>query len=54
MTDEEKQKLLDEIRPKGKWDKNEVSDFCSVCGHYKIQGSTRFCGYCGADMRKNP
>ena len=58
MTNEEKQKLLDEIRPQGDWiynayDENNGNWHCSNCGSIKVMnGFTNYCPNCGADMRK--
>lgn len=62
MTNEEKQKLLDEIRQKGEWEwvqydvnPNIGNWHCSLCryipvGNIGVQ-RTNFCPNCGADMR---
>ena len=47
MTNEEKQKLLDELRPKGEWKGYAI---CSICEEVADRPSD-FCPNCGADMR---
>lgn len=57
----DREKLLDELRPKGEWkDNNYDEHVCSICGHYALYGEdpddyyeeqSNFCPFCGADMR---
>ena len=53
--EQELQRVLDEIRPKGKWEDHSCSFyFCSNCGMGNNNAGghkTRFCPNCGADMR---
>lgn len=54
MTNEEKQKLLDELRPKGEWieHKDLWRKTCSVCEfRWKNVEEFNFCPNCGSDMR---
>lgn len=60
IDDEQKEKLLNEIRPKGNWIEHEhecgmnweFSTYeCYIC-HARSEYDSDFCPNCGADMRK--
>lgn len=57
MNEEEKARLLEQIRPKGEWIKNVYGEcICSKC--YLVRRDNRclhvdFCNACGADMRES-
>lgn len=53
---QDREKLLDELRPKGKWiiEKNTRNIICSCCGQSRRDIRTNhiyFCNHCGAKMR---
>lgn len=61
----DREKLLDELRPKGKWIEESVPVAlvgagngqyrCSNCGHVDIQAKTQevpYCWWCGARMER--
>ena len=44
--------LLDQLRPKGKWEEGTQGYYCSKCDYYdQSHFEHNFCPNCGADMR---
>ena len=54
LSDEEREQLLDAIRPKGRWIKlykGQVNSYCSECG-YEAGKLSNFCPECGSKLVK--
>ena len=48
-----RQRLLDELRPKGKWIERGNYVYCSNCNAQEDDAFPNYCWHCGADMRGN-